>query len=60
MSTNENIQRGQKDSSANAQKGQTMRAQETVIPDRQAADKFPKWDILPPNQFINPRIKKSE
>jgi hypothetical protein len=19
---------------------------------------FPSWDILPPNQFINPRIKK--
>ncbi|WP_294960336.1 hypothetical protein [uncultured Flavobacterium sp.] len=19
--------------------------------------KFPEWDILPPNQFINPRIK---
>ena len=21
--------------------------------------KFPDWDILPPNQFINPRIKQS-
>ena len=20
--------------------------------------KFPDWDIIPPNQFINPRIKK--
>jgi hypothetical protein len=20
--------------------------------------KFPDWDIVPPNQFINPRIKK--
>ncbi|MGJ1242988.1 hypothetical protein [Sphingobacterium siyangense] len=20
--------------------------------------KFPNWDIVPPNQFINPRIKK--
>ena len=20
--------------------------------------KFPEWDIVPPNQFINPRIKK--
>lgn len=21
--------------------------------------KFPEWDIVPPNQFINPRIKQS-
>lgn len=57
MPTDEKIQ---KDSTANVQKPQTMRSQEAAIPDKQVADKFPKWDILPPHQFINPRIKKTE
>lgn len=60
MSNNENIQGSRKDSTANTQKEQTGRAQEATIPGREGTDKFPKWDILPPHQFINPRIKKAE
>lgn len=60
MSNSENIHGSQKDDTPNVQKTQPVRVQEASFPDKQASDKFPKWDILPPHQFINPRIKKTE
>ncbi len=39
---------------------QPARPQETNITDMSLSDKFPKWNILPPHQFINPRLKKTE
>jgi hypothetical protein len=60
MATNGNPQGNQKEGSTSLPKGQAVRTQATTIPDRHESDKFPKWDILPPHQFINPRVKKTE
>lgn len=60
MSTNENPQSNSVDGNASLSKEQLVHTQETMISDRQVNDKFPKWDILPPHQFINPRVKKAE
>ena len=38
----------------------TSEAKQTSTTESQTEDRFPKWDILPPNQFINPRLKKKE
>jgi hypothetical protein len=60
MSTNEKSQGNQTDGNSSLSKEQAVHTQETIIPDGQVSDKFPKWDILPPHQFINPRVKKAE
>jgi hypothetical protein len=60
MSINENIQGNQLGGDTKVPKSPTVPTHEAPTPDKQMSDKFPKWDILPPNQFINPRIKKTE
>lgn len=60
MSTNENVQDNKKDGNSNLPKGQAVLTRESTISDKQASNKLPDWDILPPNQFINPRVKKTQ
>ncbi len=57
MST-ENLQRNQKNVPDESKNNVGLR--EMNMSDNQGNDNFPKWDIVPPNQFINPRIKKAE
>lgn len=60
MLINENTQGNQKDSDTSVPTAHTVSTREATIPNKQMSDKFPKWDILPPHQFINPRAKKTE
>ena len=42
-------------------KENTEQKQQTLREGKQQNNiKYPEWDILPPFQFINPRIKKAE
>lgn len=60
MYNDENIQRNQKENTDNIQKQQSVYNKETSVSNKQTVNKFPEWDILPPIQFINPRIRKVE
>lgn len=59
MSNNENIQDNQKANNNMIPKIQKDQSQEPSLKDKLLSDNFPKWDILPPNQIINPRLRKT-
>jgi len=56
MPINEENRENEKNDKTNVPKGQ-MPQHETTMHSSQTRDKFPKWDMLPPHQFINPRVK---
>jgi len=51
----------------NTEENKTQKAQQKPRPNlfqgstegKKENSKFSEWDIVPPNQFINPRIKRS-
>lgn len=56
----ENLHGNQKNVPDESKKNMPVGLREMNLSDNQQNEKFPKWDIVPPNQFINPRIKKAE
>lgn len=60
MSNDENLQSEKENAKEKKLDDQFSDVKQTLPTDQQAEDRFPKWDILPPYQFINPRLKKKE
>lgn len=60
MSNDENLQNEKENANQKKLDDQLSDVKQTSSTDQQTEDRFPKWDILPPYQFINPRLKKKE
>jgi hypothetical protein len=58
MSKTEETDANEKDRANIIQMTDSPGAPEANVSEIQKSDKFPKWDIMPPAQFINPRTKK--
>jgi hypothetical protein len=60
MPINEDMHAGQMGDSDKVEETNPPIGGDGTLLDNRGSDKFPKWDIVPPHQFINPRIRRTQ